>query len=69
MAGSKVGGAKAAATNKKQFGDNFYKRIGSIGGKQSSTGGFYYMKQNGQLDKIREAGRKGGQISRRPADT
>lgn len=60
MAGTKAGGAKAAATNKRKYGDDFYGRIGAIGGKSGRTGGFY---ANREL--AREAGRKGGLKSRR----
>lgn len=64
MAGTVVGGRKAAATNKQRHGDDFYANIGSKGGKNSTTGGFYYSKING-LTKHIEAGRKGGKISKR----
>lgn len=60
MSGTKIGGIKAAKTNKEIHGDDFYKRIGAKGGQASGTGGFY---ANREL--AREAGRKGGQISRR----
>lgn len=39
MAGTKVGGKAAAATNKKREPD-FYSRIGAIGGANGHTGGF-----------------------------
>lgn len=60
MAGTKAGGAKARETNKKKYGKDFYARIGSMGGKIGRTGGFY---ANREL--AREAGRRGGRISRR----
>lgn len=60
MAGTKAGGAKARETNKKKYGNDFYARIGSMGGKLGRTGGFY---ANREL--AREAGRRGGRISRR----
>lgn len=60
MAGTKAGGAKAAATNKAKHGADFYARIGRKGGKNGTTGGFA---ANREL--AREAGRKGGRISRR----
>lgn len=60
MAGTKAGGAKAAATNKEKYGKDFYSKIGKKGGKKGTTGGFY---ANREL--AREAGRKGGRISRR----
>lgn len=60
MAGTLAGGRKAAITNKLRHGDAFYKCIGAIGGRNGNTGGFY---ANREL--AREAGRKGGLISRR----
>ena len=60
MPGTRLGGQRAAKTNKQRHGDDFYKRIGMKGGKVSTTGGFY---ANPELAKI--AGRKGGAISRR----
>ena len=35
MAGTKVGGMKAKLTNQKQFGGDFYKKIGSLGGRKT----------------------------------
>jgi len=60
MSGTKLGGMKAAATNKAKYGRSFYARIGAMGGKVGHTGGFY---ANREL--AREAGAKGGRISRR----
>lgn len=60
MAGTKAGGLKAAATNKKKYGDGFYARIGQKGGRNGHTGGFAY---NPELARL--AGQKGGRISRR----
>ncbi len=62
MAGTKMGGQKAASTNKAKYGKDFYARIGQMGGKLGRTGGFYANR-----DLAREAGRKGGRISRRGA--
>ena len=65
MAGTKAGGAKAAATNKAKYGKDSYSRTGQKGGKNGTTGGFA---ANRELAKI--AGQKGGRISRRgPATT
>jgi uncharacterized protein len=60
MAGTKAGGRAAADTNRKKYGTDFYSRIGAAGGKKGRTGGFF---ANREL--AREAGRKGGRISRR----
>lgn len=60
MAGNKIGGLKAAATNKARYGKDWYARIGKIGGQNGHTGGFA---ANPELAK--EAGRKGGTISKR----
>jgi len=60
MAGTIAGGKSAAATNKERHGEDFYARIGAEGGKKGTTGGFF---ANREL--AREAGRKGGQMSRR----
>ena len=60
MAGTKLGGVKAAQTNKARHGADFYAKIGAKGGQKGTTGGFA---ANRELARI--AGRKGGQISRR----
>jgi hypothetical protein len=66
MAGTIKGGKQAAVTNMKRHGADFYRRIGSMGGKSGTTGGF----GNGEVGRelARRAGAKGGRISkRRPA--
>lgn len=60
MAGTKEGGKQAAATNKSKYGNDFYAKIGALGGKKGHTGGFF---ANRELARI--AGKKGGHISRR----
>lgn len=60
MVGTLAGGRKAAITNKQKHGNDFYKRIGKLGGMYGHTGGFA---ANPALARI--AGRKGGQISKR----
>ena len=60
MAGTKAGGLRAAETNKKKHGADFYAKIGAKGGKKGVTGGFF---ANRELARI--AGKKGGSISRR----
>lgn len=60
MPGTKAGGLKAAATNKRLYGENFYANIGRRGGENGHAGGFA---ANPALAKL--AGKKGGSISRR----
>ena len=60
MAGTKEGGLKACKTNYEKHGKDFYKRIGSKGGKKGGMKGFAL---NPELAKI--AGRKGGLLSKR----
>lgn len=40
MAGTKAGGLKARETNYRKNGKDFYAKIGRIGGKRSTKGGF-----------------------------
>lgn len=40
MPGIKAGGAKAAATNKRLHGADFYAKMGAKGGRKGNTGGF-----------------------------
>lgn len=62
MAGTVEGGKKAAATNKKN-GEDFYKKIGAVGGHNGKTGGF----GQGEVgrERARLYGTVGGTISRR----
>lgn len=60
MSGTVAGGLKAAATNMRKYGADFYKRNGAKGGRNGHTGGFF---ANREL--ARAAGAKGGRISRR----
>lgn len=60
MPGTKAGGLRAAATNRKLHGDDFYAVIGAKGGRSGHTGGFA---ANRALARI--AGRKGGLKSKR----
>lgn len=60
MAGTRLGGMRAAETNKKLHGADFYAKIGRKGGQNGHTGGFA---ANPELAKI--AGAKGGRKSKR----
>lgn len=62
MAGSKLGGLKARETNIKLHGDDFYKRIGRMGGKAGdpTKKGFA-----SNIERAKKAGAKGGKISKR----
>ena len=71
MAGTKLGGQRAAKTNKAKYGEDFYANIGARGGKNGTTGGFAYPKPCncsrvlGTHKVANCAGAKGGTISRR----
>lgn len=69
MSGTKAGGAKTRQTNYMRHGKDFYARIGKIGGKIGTTGGFASNKvdKDGLTgpERARVAGRKGGLISKR----
>ena len=60
MSGTKEGGLKAAARNKEKYGADFYEKIGRVGGKIGTTGGFFANR-----DLARRAGAIGGKISKR----
>ena len=60
MAGTKEGGMRAGQTNKELYGKDYYRRIGSLGGRNGHTGGFA---ANPELARI--AGKKGGKKSTR----
>ena len=60
MSGTKEGGRKAAETNRKKYGEDFYIRNGRKGGKNGHTGGFF---ANRELARI--AGAIGGRKSKR----
>lgn len=60
MSGTRLGGQKAAKTNKEKHGKDFYREIGRKGGKNGHTGGFY-----GDPKRASICGAKGGRISKR----
>jgi hypothetical protein len=69
MAGTREGGKTAAETNKQRYGEDFYKHIGSTGGKKGKTGGFASDKvgRDGLTGHQRaiKVGEVGGRTSRR----
>lgn len=69
MSGTKVGGAKAAYTNKLLHGLDFYARIGAKGGRNGHNGGFNsnVIGKDGLtgFERARIVGAKGGRISKR----
>lgn len=70
MPGTKAGAAKAAATNKAKYGENFYKEIGKKGGSVSTPEGGFGSKNIGPdgltgSERAKIAGSKGGKISKR----
>ena len=72
MPGTKEGGLKAQATNKARYGDDFYQRIGAVGGQKSRGGGFASQKRGKDgltgHERARIAGSKGGYKSKRGQD-
>lgn len=66
MSGTVRGGLATAKKNKSLYGEDFYKRIGKIGGSKPHTRpkGFAYAKAHG-LDWAVTAGRKGGSTGKR----
>lgn len=60
MSGTKLGGARAAKTNKEKYGEGFYARIGAIGGKKGGAKGFA-----SSTELARRAGAIGGARSKR----
>lgn len=71
MSGTTEGGLKAAKTNRKLHGKNFYAEIGRKGGQNGHTGGFASEKIGDDgltgFERARIAGAKGGHLSRRGA--
>lgn len=69
MVGTAIGGRKTAKVNRKKYGKDFYKRIGALGGRHSTNGGFASDKvgKDGLTGRQRAsiAGKKGGENSSR----
>lgn len=65
MPGTREGGRKAAETNLKRHGKNFYAEIGRKGGSKGRADGAVKGFAAMTPEKRRAAGAKGGKISRR----
>lgn len=69
MPGTKAGGEKAAATNKRLHGADFYAKMEAKGGRKGNTGGFASKKVGKDgltgLERARVLGKKDGIKSRR----
>lgn len=63
MSGTKVGGQKSSATNKRRYGADFFKTIGKLGGQAGRKGKGFAA----DPERARRAGRIGGKNSRRKA--
>ena len=61
MSGNKIGGVKAAQANKSKYGDDYYIKMGKLGGSVKVPKGFALMDK----EKVRLAGVKGGSTPRR----
>ena len=59
MPGTPTGGKKAAASNKSEYGNDFYARIGSKGGQVKG------VRKGFTTETAKKWGQKGGQASRR----
>lgn len=58
MAGTIAGGKKTSQIVTEKYGSDYFAKIGSTGGKNGTTGGFYADK-----DRAKKAGKLGGQRS------
>lgn len=65
-AGTILGGKAAAQTNIKRYGEDFYRRLGALGGSAEKTkpNGFAWMAKN-DPERLSEIGSRGGRTSRR----
>ena len=61
MGNTKAGGKKVAITNKLKYGDDYYVKMGQLGGRKKVPKGFARMDK----EKVRAAGKLGGTRSKR----
>lgn len=62
MSGTYMGGLQTAKTNKEKYGEDYYKKIGAIGGRKITDKPKGFAANN---DLARAAGRIGGTVSSR----
>lgn len=69
MSGTVDGGKAAADTNKELYGEDYYAKLGRLGGMKSRTGGFAsnVVGDDGLTgrERARIAGARGGRVSKR----
>lgn len=59
----KAAGKKTAETVRKKYGDDHYKKIRSKGGKMSTRGYFGKLKEDGNIEELREIQRRGAKTT------
>lgn len=74
MSGNKIGGQRAAVTNREKYGDDYYKVVGAIGGRVTGVRKGFAIDDRNWLDKLlrkpsraQRGGALGGKVSRRGA--
>lgn len=71
MSGTKTGGLKTVETIKDKYGDDYYRKIGTLGGKAKTRKGFaidnrsWWEKLIGKKSRAQLAGIRGGHLGRR----
>lgn len=63
MAGNSIGGKKGNLTRKEKYGDDYFKRIGAIGGRARKRGHFGKLKDEGKIDELKALTQKGAKAS------
>lgn len=65
MSGTAEGGQRTAQTNKEKYGENYYSKIGAMGGKKGKKDGAIKGFAAMSYEKRAAAGRAGGKVSKR----
>lgn len=66
MAGTRIGGQRAAKEMKRKYGEGYYKHLGMMGGKAGHSGGFASDSVGADGLTGRERARSAGKAARRP---